>query len=229
MSSDLINSSLMIFCIVFMLICYRFVCFIWLYLYRQKNQALLAASLDSVMNRPIALGLIWNKLVNVEKNVGERKLWKMMTHPFVFWVDPDFSTLIFSRLNSEENQVESQIARFCNLLGEKFYYHLHFWPLFGKDSSHNNENYRATVTFKKSFRIQLVLNIFKSQHGFHFENFTSEYLSHKFKSPLLWNMLGREEGEHWTWRILHFGNIYYAQYLLCSARISKVPGITKES
>ena len=36
---------------------------------------------------------------------------------------------------------------------------------------------------------KVVLNIFKSQGGICSQDFTSEYLSHKFKSPLLWNIL----------------------------------------
>ena len=46
------------------------------------------------------------------------------THSFVFWVDPDFASLVLSRLNREEHKVESQVARFRNLLGVKFLYHL---------------------------------------------------------------------------------------------------------
>ena len=81
-----------------------------------------------------------------------------------------------------------------------------------KDSSRNVEcTFQSGSGFspKKTFQIQLVLNIFKSQRGFCFQNFTSEYLSHKFKSPLLWNILEREE--HWAWWILHFGYIYSVQ------------------
>lgn len=48
------------------------------------------------------------------------------------------------------------------------------------------------------------------------EYFTSEYLSHKFKSPLLWNI--SEVGKHWTWFNVNFA---FWQYLLFSARLWK--------
>ena len=86
----------------------------------QKNQALLAASLDSVIKRPIAFGLIWEGITegDIDKiNRGNERFYENHNrpiifrfiwgsslssssyhhdhdYPFVLWVDPDLPSLV---------------------------------------------------------------------------------------------------------------------------------------
>ena len=64
-------------------------------------------------------------------------------------------------------------------------------------------------TKKRVLHVQLVPNIFKSrQRGFRSQSFRSEYLSHKFKSPLLWNISEERGILDPVW---HSGDIYFVQ------------------
>ena len=65
------------------------------------------------------------------------------------------------------------------------------------------------LTKKKVLHVQLVPNIFKSrQRGFRSQSFRSEYLCHKFKSPLLWNISEERGILDPVW---HSGDIYFVQ------------------
>ena len=71
-----------------------------------------------------------------------------------------------------------------------------------------NKN-KKWLTKKKVLHVQLVPNIFKSgQRGFRSQSFRSEYLSHKFKSPLLWNISEERGILDPVW---HSGDIYFVQ------------------